>query len=92
MIFYHAQEHHYLFYWTDVVNIALGMSYVFCSHNPSVAGALLFGLFYGLRIFSHMACFYYLFEEEVLECVQKIIACVSRIFSSNPRVSALNSF
>ena len=92
MIFYHAQEHHYLFYWSDVFNIALVLSYVFCYHRPSVAGGLLCGLLYGLSTLSNMACVYHLFAEEILKDVLKIIDCVSRIFSSNPRVSALNSF
>ncbi|GMY05430.1 hypothetical protein FCV25MIE_00669 [Fagus crenata] len=84
---YFQIENHYLFFWTDVFNMALVLSYGFYYHRPSVAGGLLCALLYGLSTFSNMACFYYLFAEEILKEVLKIIDCVSRIFSSNPRQS-----
>ena len=70
------------FLLNDVVNeLLVNMSY---SGFPGVDGLL-----FGLSTFSNMACAFYLIKEEILKSVRKPI---DRIFSSNPRVSAVNSF
>ena len=69
-----------IIFMTELPYINFGSHWIY----PSAAGSFF--------IFSNMAYSIYWTREEILIEVQKKIDLVSRIFSSNPRVSALNSF
>ena len=84
--FYHDQEHCYVAYRADEISIAfLGICYI--------CGSLFLGVVaYGLYILTQLVCFIYLTSDSRLTQEQKIVSHAFRAFSSNSKVSALNSF